>query len=75
MRSLGDDSLPIDVTRDEKMDSNRMINSTDSSFFPPQAIEDSLSPQNFEKFYTENLRKLSVDNVDISEKQHPVRRG
>lgn len=23
MKSLGDDSLPIDVTRDERMDSNR----------------------------------------------------
>lgn len=29
MKSLGDDSLPIDVTRDERADSNRMMQSGD----------------------------------------------
>lgn len=45
MRSLGDDSLPIDVTRDERVDSNRMAQSTDSTTMPPTAIEDAISPQ------------------------------
>lgn len=45
MRSLGDDSLPIDVTRDERVDSNRMAQSMDSTTMPPQAIEDAISPQ------------------------------
>ena len=29
MKSLGDDSLPIDVTRDERMDSNREMTGED----------------------------------------------
>lgn len=45
MKSLGDDSLPIDVTRDERIDSNRMVQSTDSTNMPPTAIEDAISPQ------------------------------
>lgn len=45
MKSLGDDSLPIDVTRDERIDSNKMMQSTDSNIMPPQAIEDNISPQ------------------------------
>lgn len=47
MKSLGDDSLPIDVTRDERVD-NKMIQSTESAMAtsqPPQALEDSISPQ------------------------------
>jgi ankyrin len=48
MKSLGDDSLPIDVTRDERVD-NKMIQSTESAMIrstePPQALEDSISPQ------------------------------
>lgn len=47
MKSLGDDSLPIDVTRDERAD-NKMITSTESAITtakPPQALEDSISPQ------------------------------
>lgn len=31
MKSLGDDSLPIDVTRDERVDSNRMTQSVEST--------------------------------------------
>lgn len=48
MKSLGDDSLPIDVTRDERVD-NKMITSIESTTTttakPPQALEDSISPQ------------------------------
>lgn len=47
MKSLGDDSLPIDVTRDERVD-NKMIQSTDSTMgtsMPPTALEDSISPK------------------------------
>lgn len=47
MKSLGDDSLPIDVTRDERVD-NKMIQSVESTMstsHPPQALEDSISPQ------------------------------
>lgn len=47
MKSLGDDSLPIDVTRDERAD-NKMVQSTESAMgtsMPPQALEDSISPQ------------------------------
>lgn len=42
MKSLGDDSLPIDVTRDERVDSNKMITSTDSAAM--HIYEDSISP-------------------------------
>lgn len=45
MKSLGDDSLPIDVTRDERFDTNKMIQSMESNQMPPQAIEDMISPQ------------------------------
>lgn len=48
MKSLGDDSLPIDVTRDERIDNNKMNQSADSTMItsqPPQALEDSISPQ------------------------------
>lgn len=49
MKSLGDDSLPIDVTRDERVD-NKMIHSTESAMgtsLPPTALEDSISPKRF----------------------------
>lgn len=57
MKSLGDDSLPIDVTRDERVD-NKMITSTESATTkPPQALEDSISPQH-----------VSVQQVEIQSK-------
>ena len=43
MKSLGDDSLPIDVTRDERVDSNRMVASNDSAML--RSVEDNISPQ------------------------------
>lgn len=42
MKSLGDDSLPIDVTRDERVDSNKMIASSDSAAL--HIHYDSISP-------------------------------
>lgn len=78
MKSLGDDSLPIDVTRDERFDTNRMQQSNEfTSSMPPQAIEDSISPQHIthsfadmQKSYDRNMI-YNVDNVDIA-KHQPV---
>lgn len=74
MKSLGDDSLPIDVTRDERFDTNRMQQSNEFTM-PPQAIEDSISPQHIthtfadmQKSYDRNMI-YNVDNVDIAKHQ------
>ncbi|XP_057661824.1 uncharacterized protein LOC130897163 isoform X11 [Diorhabda carinulata] len=64
MKSLGDDSLPIDVTRDERIDSNRMVSSSDS--MPPLIIEDTVSPEHITQNYVEYLKKYAPDNVDIN---------
>ncbi|ERL84265.1 hypothetical protein D910_01646, partial [Dendroctonus ponderosae] len=71
MKSLGDDSLPIDVTRDERMDSNKMI--IDSNMLPPQHIEDSISPEHISGNYTEYIKKYTSDNIDIN--RHPINIG
>lgn len=71
MKSLGDDSLPIDVTRDERMDSNKMI--IDSNMLPPQHIEDSISPEHISGNYTEFIKKYTSDNIDIN--RHPINIG
>lgn len=68
MKSLGDDSLPIDVTKDERIDSNKMVNG-DTNMLPPQAIEDSISPQH--QNYIEYPRKYITDKVD----RHPINIG
>lgn len=65
MKSLGDDSLPIDVTRDERIDSNRMVVSGDSNMLPPQTIEESLSPEHVQQNYVEYIKKYTPDNVDL----------
>ncbi|KAK9878033.1 hypothetical protein WA026_020661 [Henosepilachna vigintioctopunctata] len=72
MKSLGDDSLPIDVTRDERIDSNRMVGLDDLNAFPPRHIEDSISPEHIHPNYVEYIKKSS-DNVDIS--KHPLNIG
>ncbi|KAJ8982139.1 hypothetical protein NQ317_011285 [Molorchus minor] len=72
MKSLGDDSLPIDVTRDERIDSNRMVSSADSNQLPPQHIEDSISPEHVSHNYVEYIKKYASDNVDIG---HPISIG
>ncbi|XP_046392833.1 ankyrin-3 isoform X28 [Ischnura elegans] len=67
MKSLGDDSLPIDVTRDERGDSNR------DSMAPPTAMEDSISPQHSKEHYSQFSSSYAPDNVDIA--RHPVHVG
>lgn len=67
MKSLGDDSLPIDVTRDERIDSNRMITSTDSANLPSGA-EDTISPQHVPQSYGARVASNGTyiaDNVKI----------
>lgn len=75
MKSLGDDSLPIDVTRDERVD-NKMIQSTDSAK-PPQALEDSISPQHISVVHTEGKTvtdyAVAADNIVID--RHPQHVG
>lgn len=74
MKSLGDDSLPIDVTRDERVDSNRMASSGDITMLPPQAIEDNISPQHLGQNYSEfHSNKYTSDNIDIG--KHPIHVG
>lgn len=76
MKSLGDDSLPIDVTRDERVD-NKMIQSTESK--PPQALEDSISPQHVSVIHTQSEGKtvtdyaVAADNIVID--RHPQHVG
>lgn len=75
MKSLGDDSLPIDVTRDERVD-NKMIQSTESAK-PPQALEDSISPQHVSVLQSEGKTvtdyAVAADNVVID--RHPQHVG
>lgn len=73
MKSLGDDSLPIDVTRDERIDSNKMITNEEQNALPPQAIEDGISPQYITENYVEYTKKYTPDNVDIG--RHPINIG
>nr|CAI5853507.1 unnamed protein product [Callosobruchus analis] len=70
MKSLGDDSLPIDVTRDERIDSNRLPTTANGE--PPQHIEDAISPEHVGRNYVEYVRKCdNVDNIGV----HPVNIG
>lgn len=75
MKSLGDDSLPIDVTRDERVD-NKMIQSAESAK-PPQALEDSISPQHVSVLQSEGKTvtdyAVAADNVVID--RHPQHVG
>lgn len=79
MKSLGDDSLPIDVTRDERAD-NKMITSTESAMAmsqPPQALEDSISPQHItlqqSSGKTVTDYAIAADNIVID--RHPQHVG
>jgi ankyrin len=80
MKSLGDDSLPIDVTRDERVD-NKMIQSTESAMIrstePPQALEDSISPQHITLQQTSGRTvtdyAAAADNIVID--RHPQHVG
>lgn len=69
MKSLGDDSLPIDVTRDERVDSNRMITSTDSANM--HIHEDTISPHKTKVQQTgRTVVDYKSDNV-FAEKRFP----
>ncbi|XP_069942393.1 ankyrin-2 isoform X6 [Cherax quadricarinatus] len=64
MKSLGDDSLPIDVTKDEKMDISFISNSMAA---PPVAPADQLSPQHQkEQQYAQFTGHYPSDNVDVA---------
>lgn len=75
MKSLGDDSLPIDVTRDERVDSNRMAVSTESANMNMSRIEDSISPQHVTNVQSASFGdgKYAIDNVKIE--RHPEQIG
>ncbi|XP_041449964.1 ankyrin-2 isoform X5 [Drosophila obscura] len=65
MKSLGDDSLPIDVTRDERMDSNRMTQSVEyAGGVPPTIGEELISPHKAQVYG--NSPKATVDGVYIA---------
>ncbi|XP_063910772.1 titin-like isoform X7 [Zophobas morio] len=72
MKSLGDDSLPIDVTRDERIDSNKIIANAEN-MLPPRHIEDNISPEHVQQNYVEYIKKYTPDNVDID--KHPISIG
>lgn len=78
MKSLGDDSLPIDVTRDERID-NKMIQSTESTMAtsqPPTALEDSISPKHVNVSHQETGQTVLdgvADNILID--RHPQHVG
>ncbi|XP_055373548.1 ankyrin-3-like isoform X1 [Condylostylus longicornis] len=73
MKSLGDDSLPIDVTRDERMDSNRMAISTDSTGQIQQPVkEDIISPHQAQVHMT---AKTVIDGGGITIEQDQQRVG
>lgn len=65
MKSLGDDSLPIDVTRDERVDSNRMAQSAEYSAGlqqQPSIVEDAISPHKAQT-YNAAAGKSMVDGI------------
>lgn len=74
MKSLGDDSLPIDVTRDERVDSNRMAASTDSGNLNGSQFEESIiTPQHVTQTHTALDGKYAIDNIKIE--RHPEQIG
>lgn len=79
MKSLGDDSLPIDVTRDERAD-NKMHQSNDSAImntsYPPQALEDSISPHHISTYGNDAADGYTSGNADnIIIDRHPQHIG
>lgn len=72
MKSLGDDSLPIDVTRDERVDSNRMTQSVEST--GGQISEELLISPHRVQVHTAMPTKTHVDGLtyvaDNIEKVH-----
>lgn len=73
MKSLGDDSLPIDVTRDERVDSNRMAASSDSTNMIASQIEENITPQHVNETHAALDGKYAIDNIKIE--RHPEQIG
>ena len=71
MKSLGDDSLPIDVTRDEKAHEAHVAHmAQQAGHIAPSAVEeDRLSPSHLDSSFA----KAAPDNVEI--KRTPVHAG
>ncbi|XP_058987845.1 ankyrin-2 isoform X3 [Musca domestica] len=89
MKSLGDDSLPIDVTRDERVDSNRMAQSAEYTNAglqqqqqqPQPAVESAISPQKAQTYnavHTKTMRDggiyISNDMLNGDDHQHEGRK-
>ncbi|GFU26952.1 ankyrin-3 [Nephila pilipes] len=70
MKSLGDDSLPIDVTKDEK---HHDIMHSVKQFGAPMVEEDKLSPQHATPVESGFSEKFSPDNIDLA--RVPVHAG
>lgn len=73
MKSLGDDSLPIDVTRDERVDSNRMAVSADSNNMNVSQNDDIITPQHLTQTHIALDGKYAIDNIKIE--RHPEQVG
>nr|XP_015925393.1 ankyrin-2 isoform X6 [Parasteatoda tepidariorum] len=70
MKSLGDDSLPIDVTKDEK---HHDVMHSVKQFGAPMVEEDKLSPQHGTPVEGGFSEKFSPDNIDLG--RVPVHAG
>lgn len=71
MKSLGDDSLPIDVTRDERIDSNRMAQSAEYTNAglqqPPQpVVESTISPHKAQTYSAVHTKTMLDGGIYIS---------
>ncbi|XP_073840244.1 ankyrin 2 isoform X4 [Musca autumnalis] len=73
MKSLGDDSLPIDVTRDERVDSNRMAQSAEYTNAaglqqqqPQAAVESAISPQKAQTYNAVHTKTMRDGGIYIS---------
>ncbi|KFM71126.1 Ankyrin-3, partial [Stegodyphus mimosarum] len=70
LKSLGDDSLPIDVTKDEKQHD---VMQSVKQFGAPMVEEDNLSPQHVTPVESGFVEKFSPDNIDLT--RVPVHAG
>ncbi|XP_037084032.1 ankyrin-3-like isoform X2 [Pollicipes pollicipes] len=71
MKSLGDDSMPMDTSRDETFDRSHDFNTDWINNAP--AIEEMISPQKLKESYAQFTGSFAPDNVDIS--RSPVTAG
>ncbi len=74
MKSLGDDSMPIDVTADEKHNTLTKTSAAVSSAAAPSSIEAKLREMEKEQqqqkgHYELNEKLFAPDNVDLPAKQ------